>query len=211
MKNLIYFILLGSLLLLLGACESGGKFNMVNETSFPIYASVEDGATVTIPAQEHRVFEIDTDSQSFLTGEVKRKIPVHVKGETFSLFDKYENKFVDSTFVTIKAGKTTNVFMKPNRASIKIINERPETIYLVEISLISPTTDYIVATLDIDIPSEEIFCYRVKPATLQDNFTYKATVYLEGLENPQNFYASGVLGNDEQWVLHVSWDGEQIN
>ncbi|MCB5265206.1 MAG: hypothetical protein LHW41_03050 [Candidatus Cloacimonetes bacterium] len=203
MKKLIYFILLGSLLLLLGACESGGKFNMVNETSFPIYASVHGGPIVTIPAQENREFKIDTDSQSFLTGEVSRTVAVKVKGETFSLFDDYENKDVDSTYVTIRAGKTTHAFLKPNKASIKILNERPEKISLVEIRHISPSTDYVVATLDIDILSGESFWYRVKPATLQDNYTYQVVLYLEGLEDPLVYSTTTVLGIDEQWVIHV--------
>lgn len=203
MKKLIYFILLGSVLFLLSACESGGKFNMVNETSFPIYTSVHGGPIVTIPAQENREFKIDTDSQSFLTGEVSRTVAVKVKGETFSLFDDYENKDVDSTYVTIRAGKTTNAFLKPNKASIKILNERPETISLVEIRHISPTTDYVVATLDIDILSGGNFWYRVKPATLQDNYTYQVVLYLEGLDSPLTYSAPTVLGKDEQWVIHV--------
>ena len=211
MKKLIYFILLGSVLLLLAACESGGKFEMVNETSFPIYASVDRGPIVTIPAQEKRVFEIDTDSQSFLTGEVKRRVPVFVQGETFSLYDQEENEFVDNTVTTVKAGKTTRAFLKPNRASIKIVNDRPEKIYKVEVRHISPTIDFVVEILDIDIHSGESYWYRVKPATLQDNFTYQVTIYLEGVDNPRIFSAFGVLGLDEQWVLRVNPDEEQIN
>jgi len=204
-------ILLGSLLFLLSACESGGKFEMINQTSFPIYASVDGGPIVTISAQENRVFEIDTDSQSFLTGEVKRSVPVFVQGETFSLYDREESEYVDDTVITVRAGKTTHAFLKANRASIKIINDRPEKIYLVEIRHVSPTTNYVVATLDLDIPGGESYWYRVKPATLQDNFTYQVVVYSEGEGSPRIYSAPGILGIDEQWILHVDPDGKQIN
>lgn len=200
MKNLIYFILLGGVLLLLGACQSGGEFNMINRTSFPVYASVDGQDVVTIPAQTNRVFKVDTDSQSFLTGEVKRTVPVHVKGETFSLYDEHENRYVDDTRVTIKAGKTTNAYMDPNRASIKIVNNRAQKITLAEISQISPTTEAIEAILG-DIPAGTTYWQRVKYATPQDTFTYKVEIWLEGMHDSEIHYSPTALGNDEQWVI----------
>ena len=202
MKKLIYIILLGSVLLLMSACESGGKFNMINRTSFPVYASVDGGGEVTIPAQTSHIFNVDTDSQSFLTGEVKRRVSVHVKGETFSLYDEEENRYVDDTVTTIKAGKTTNAYLDPNRASIKIVNDRPEMITKVMISRVSPTTSTVEAILE-GIPSGETMWHRVKYATLQDNFYYKLDVWMEGVLETLVYYADDILGNDEQWVLHV--------
>ncbi|MCK9584335.1 MAG: hypothetical protein M0R69_05420 [Candidatus Cloacimonetes bacterium] len=203
MKKLRYFILLGSVLFLLSACESGGKFNIINQTSYPIYASVDGEPVVTIPAQTNHAFNIDTDSQSFLTGEVTHTVPVHVVGETFSLYDSAESQYVDHTVATVRAGRTTNAFLKPNRASIKIVNNRPEKIYLFEISQINPTTNFVVATVQRDIPTGTSYWYRVKYASVQDNFTYRLEIYLEGEENPLTYFAPTVLGNDEQWVLQV--------
>lgn len=202
MKKLIYFILLGSVLFLLGACESDGKFNMVNQTSYPVYTSVDGGAIVTIPAQGNRVFEVETGSQSFLTGEVSKRISVYVVGETFSLYDKDENKYVDDTIVTVRAGKTTNAYLAPNRASIKIVNNSAEDISLAEIRQIAPTTNLIVETLH-NIPAGASHWERVKHASLQDSFTYRVVVYLEGGGSPLIFDAPTVLAKDEQWLIHV--------
>ncbi|MCB5251979.1 MAG: hypothetical protein RBR69_07040 [Candidatus Cloacimonadaceae bacterium] len=202
MKKLIYFVLLGSVLLLMSACESDGNFNVINRTSYPIYTSVEGGNIVTVPAGENHVFEVETGKQSFLTGEVSKRVPVYLVGETFSLHDKDLNEYVDNTIVTIKAGKTTNAYLAPNRASIKIVNNREERISRVQISQVSPTTNIIVGTIE-DIPAGASHWKRVKYATLQDNFIYRLEIWLDGVEYPVNLDAPAVLGKDEQWLVNV--------
>ncbi len=201
MKKLAYIAVIGAALFLLAACESGGDFNIVNRCSYPVYTKVDQSPMVTIPAGESHVFQIDTDTQNFLTGEVKRRVPVYIVGETFSLQDTEENVFTDSTRVTIRAGKTTNAYLSPNRASIKIVNNLDETISEVEIWEIKYNSQRLIITLSEIFAGESVW-RRVAPATPQSNFSYRAMVWLEGAENPLEFGDNQtVLGVDEQWLL----------
>jgi hypothetical protein len=202
MNKIRYYALLGAILVILSACESGGKFNMVNRTSYPVYTAVDGSDLVTIPEGESHVFKIDTETQSFLTGEVKQKIPVYLVGETFSLRDE-DGVYLDSTEVTIKAGKTTNAFLDPNRASIKIVNNSLVTITRAEIRMVKPTTIQIVSTL-LDIPSGESLWQRVKYASLNDSFSYRVDIWLEGATSPLVYGdAETILTNDQQWLITI--------
>lgn len=202
-RKVIYYTLSGLLFLILSACESGAKFNMVNRTSYPIYTSVDHADTVSISGGESRVFKIDTDTQSFLTGEVKRKIPVWIAGDTFSLYDNDEGVFVDSTEITVKAGKTTNAFLDPNRASIKIVNNSDETIMQAIIKMVKPASFHNVAVIS-NIHSGESISKRVKYATLDDTFYYQVDIWYEFANEPIVYgNPETILVNDQQWVVIV--------
>ncbi|MDI3504162.1 MAG: hypothetical protein PWP64_1098 [Candidatus Cloacimonadota bacterium] len=203
MKKAIYYILMGLLLLILSACESGAELNMVNRTSYPVNTSVDHAEIVSIPEGQSHVFKIDTDTQSFLTGEVKRKIPVWIVGETFSLYDRDAGVFVDSTEITVKAGKTTNAFLDPNRASIKIVNNSDEIITQAIIKMIKPAYYQNVAVIN-NIQSGESISKRVKYATFDDPFYYKVEIWFENATEPIEYGNSEtVLANDQQWVVEV--------
>jgi uncharacterized protein YcfL len=122
MKNIWNYALLALLLLLLSACESGAKFIVHNNSSYPVYAAVDSGTQVTIPAHSIHSFEVETKTQSILTGEVKRTVPVFIQGETFSLEDEYNSLWTDNTTITVKAGEDLHAYLAPNRASIKVTN-----------------------------------------------------------------------------------------
>lgn len=203
MKRSYYIAVVAVMLLFLSACESGGDFNMINRTSYPVYTTVDSGDMVTIPAGESHVFKIDTDTQSFLTGEVKRKVPVWVVGHTFSLHDREENEFVDDTEITIRAGKTLNAYLDPNRASIKVINNHEKTISRAEIWEIKPSSQTRIATLEDIIPGDSQW-KRVNHVTPQNHFSYRVMVFLDG---EPGFLEYGdydtVLAKDEQWMVTV--------
>nr|MDK2850442.1 hypothetical protein [Candidatus Cloacimonadota bacterium] len=191
------------MLLILSACESGGNLKMINRTSFPVYTSVDSDSVVTIEAGEDHVFKIDTDTQTFLTGEVKRNVPVWLVGHTFSLQDRETNEFVDETVVTIKAGKTLNVYLDPNRASIKIVNNSEHIVTLAEIWEIKPTSQTRVGVMEDIMPGESQW-KRVNHVTPQNTFSYRLIVYLDGEDGYLEFgdYDT-ILAKDEQWLVNV--------
>ncbi|HNQ43107.1 MAG TPA: hypothetical protein PKI59_01700 [Candidatus Cloacimonadota bacterium] len=200
MKNLVYFALLGLLLLSLSACESGGKIVLKNQTSFPAYASVDGADEVTIEAGVSHSFDVETETQNFFTGEVERRVKVKVIGETFSLYDDYDEVFTDSTMVTVKAGKTTTAFLNPNRASIKITNQHSLPVAYVEIWQHYPLNQYRLGILE-DIPTGTTKFLRVPYATPTSNFYYKVNVMMQNGDLLVYGGPGTVLGNDEQFHI----------
>jgi hypothetical protein len=203
MRKLCIFAMTIVLLLILSACESGGKFVMHNQTSYPVWTSVDNADTLEIAAGESHTFPIDTDSQSFLTGEVKRQVKVKVFGETYSLYDDYEEGFTDSTLITIKAGKTLNAFLAPNRASVKIINNRSASIAYAEIWQHKNNYQYRVGTLS-NIATGESAWQRVDYATPTNNFYYKVHVMMENGESLNYGGPGTVLAIDEQFLITIN-------
>lgn len=191
------------LLFILSACESGGKFVVFNRTSHPIWASVNEADTLAIAAGEQHSYDIDTDSQSFLTGEVKRNIKVKMYGETYSLYDDYEEGFTDSTVVTIKAGKTLNAYLDPNRASIKVVNNRSAAIAFAEIWQHKNNYQYRVATLS-NIASGSSAWQRVDYATPTNNFYYRVVVMMETGEALNYGGPETILANDQQFLITIN-------
>ena len=131
---------LAVILLLLSACESGGKLQIFNHCSYPAYIRVENMDQKTIPAGESVSYNIDTDTQNIFTGEVKKKLKIWMVGETYSIFDEGQNIYTDSTWIEVKAGKTYSIYLNPNRASVKIVNNSTQIITQAEIWQHSPLT-----------------------------------------------------------------------
>ena len=203
MKTICKFASVMMLLLVLGACESGGKFVVHNRTSFPVWVSINDGDTLSVDPGAQSSYDIDTDTQSFLSGEVKRQIKVKSYGETYSLYDDIENGFTDSTTVTIKAGKTVNAYMDPNRASIKIINNRSAGISFAEIWQYKNNYQYRVATIP-NIPSGSSAWHRVDYATPTNSFYYRVLVMMENGESLNYGGPDTILANDQQFLITIN-------
>jgi hypothetical protein len=199
--------LLPIVLLLLSACDSGASFRMINRTAYPVYAYVDNKPMTIIPGGEERVFEVDTDTQSFLTGKVKRKVPVRVYGETYSLIDDINRPQQDTTEVTLQAGKTLNAFLHANRASVKVINELDTAIARAEIWMnkVNYLSETRIATfMDIEAGTEQWL--RVRPCGQSDPFYYTVKVYIQGDEyNPLEYgNLTSIIYVDEQFVARVS-------
>ena len=203
MKHIIYIAMIVTLLVLLSACESGGKLKIYNQTSFPAYASIQGEDTVTIASGGEHVFDVDTETQSFLTGEVKKNVKVFAQGETYAIYDDTEEEYYDSTYVSISAGKTTNVYLNPNRASIKIINNRSASVAYAEIWQYKALTQVRVATLQ-NIPSGSSRYQRVDYATPTNSFYYKVLIMMENGDLLSYGDSNNILGNDQQFVVTIN-------
>lgn len=207
MKLKHFGYILPIILLLLSACESGAKFRVINATNHPAYASVANSELVTIPGGEEYVFDIDTDTQSFLTGEVKRKVPVVAYGETYSLIDDISRPQQDSTEITLKAGKTLNAFLHANRASVKIVNNLDTPIVHAEVwqNKVNYLSEVRIASFS-DIAGGTQRWLRVRPVGQSDPFYYQVKIYLEGSQDTPLIFGDieNLLAVDEQFLVELN-------
>ena len=204
---------LAAMLILITACESGGKIRIINRSSFPVYVSVENGSEMVIAAGGVRNYEVDTDTQSFLTGVVEKGVRVRLVGETFQIYNEYNHSYVDTTMVYVRAGKTLPIYIDPNRASIKIINNSvADTITSVEFyrhNFINPTR---VGTMGQILPGKSGF-YHVNPSIPTDsgvlpwiptpatNYYYYAKVILSDGSSYLFGGESNILYKDQQYLI----------
>lgn len=206
MKHIRLIALLLSLLILLGACKSGSEFRVINRCSYPTYVALEDGELQTISGGEEYTFKVDTETQTFLTGKVLRKMKVRAFGQTYSMINDISQPQQDTTFVTLKAGKTLKAYLHPNRACVMIRNNRPINIPLVEVWRYKHNTieHQRVCTISDIAPGEEKW-ERVLPMASSspgESFYYIVHIFENIDEQPQIFGdPDNVLQKDERWVL----------
>ena len=193
---------LAVILLLFSACASGGKLQIFNHCSYPAYIRVENMDQKTIPAGESASYNIDTDTQNIFTGEVKKKLKIWMVGETYSIFDEGQNIYTDSTWIEVKAGKTYSIYLNPNRASVKIVNNSLQIITQAEIWQHSPLTYYQVGIMYNILPGESRFL-RVDYGT---DYYYQVELYLQDESHYTFVDSEEILGVDEQYL--VTFNGE---
>lgn len=196
-----YTVILALLaLLLLTACEKGGKFRVVNRTSHNLYTTVGDQAPITIPGGAEYTFSIDTPSQHFFTTNIEKEVPVRLVGETYHIYDDVEEMYVDTTTVVIKPGKTLSAYISPNRASIKIENNSSvvmNSAMLYKHNFINASVVGSIPALD---PAAMTF-RRVDYATANNNFYYYVSIEMADGRILQYGGEETVLQKGEQLLI----------
>lgn len=178
MKRLYPLILSISALLFLAACESGGNFRVVNQTSYPIYIAVGEDEELAIPGGGEHTFAVETEKQSLFNPNVTVDVPVRLTGETYQIYDAENEVFVDTTTVRIKVGETTNAFINPNRGSFKVVNNSSHTVVRAE--LYKHNFVGVVASYELGSIAPGGFDFLpVGYATNSNNFYYYATVQMD--------------------------------
>ena len=199
MKEKICILLcLTAILLLLSACESGGKLQVFNRCSYPVYIKLEGYAQETIGADADIVYNIDTKTQNIFTGDVKKKLLIWLVGETYSIHDPDLNAYIDSTWIKVQAGETYKIYLLPNRASVKIVNASEQTISRAEIWQHSTLTHNQVGALTDILPGESRFL-RVDYGK---NFYYQVEIDLPDGTHQTFGGSETVLNKDEQFLVY---------
>jgi hypothetical protein len=196
-------------MIILTSCESGGDLQFINRTSHNVYVTLEGRDEVVIPGSDienevynTHTYEIDTDTQSFLTGVVKERIEALILGETFRMYNPDTQAFTDSTILTIKAGQNLKAFIDPNRASIKIVNNSSKDVFMAEVYKHNFTSDLKIGQMDNILKNTERFI-RVDYATPSNSFYYYVVVTMEDGEQFTWGNAQNILTLDEQFLITI--------
>lgn len=203
MKKTMLWLLLPALMLLLAACDSGGKFRVVNQSNHPLYVQVGTEDEVTIPGGAEHTFDVSTETEHFFNPDVEKEVPVHMIGETYQIYDEEEETFTDSTTVTVKVGETTSAYITPNRAGFKIINTSAhgiESVFLYKHNFVAAS---LIAALGPLAPGESRFL-PVDYATASNNFYYYATVEMDDSSILTFGDQTNVLLKDQQFLITLT-------
>lgn len=201
--NKLYLPILLLILLILAGCESGAKFRVINRSNHNLYVQVENGQEVVIPGQGEHSWDIETDTEHFLTGHVEKEVRVRIVGETYHIYDEYEEVYTDTTLVVLRAGETRNAYISPNRASIKIVNNSSQAMtgaVLYRHNAINPTTIAVLGELQ---PGGFTF-RRVDYATPQNVFYYYAQVQMADGSSYEFGGPDTVLDKDQQFLITLT-------
>ncbi len=203
MKRAMSLLLPVLVLMLLTACESGGNFRVVNQTSYPIYVTLGDEAELAIPAGAEHVFAVATASQHLFNPDVSVEVPVRLVGETYQIYDEENEAFTDTTRVEIHAGETTSAFINPNRASFKVVNGSSQRVMRAD--LYKHNFVGVIATYSLGEVAAGQFGYLpVEYATSSNNFYYTATLELEDGTTYSYGDDTNILAVDQQFLITLA-------
>ncbi len=190
-------------LLFLAACESGGNFRVINQTSYPVYVTLGEEEELAIPAGSEHIFAVETATQNILNPDVSAEVPVRLVGETYQIYDEQNETFTDTTRVVIRAGETTNAYINPNRASFKVVNNSSQDV--LQATLYKHNFVGVVASSELGLVESGKFGYLpVEYATSSNNFYYYATVRMEDGSIYSYGDATNILLVDQQFLITVN-------
>jgi hypothetical protein len=199
--QLLLLLIIAAAGLASAGCEKDGKVRIINRTSFPLHAVVLDAA-YTIAPDASKTIEVTTGTQTPLSDDVGKYVQVSLLGETYQIWDAFENHYVDSTFVWVNAGKTTSIYTFPNRASVKVSNQSGLHIKRVIIQRntnLTSNTD----TYDIDLPNGKSWFKPIPYATEENSFFLIVQAVFD--DDTGEIYGSPqtIIGLDEQFLINV--------
>lgn len=203
MKRFQLLLLLLLALLFLAACESGGSFRVINQTSYPVYVTLEDADEVAIPGGTEHSFAVETANQHILNPDVSVEVLVRLIGETYQIYDEGNETYTDTTRIEINAGQTTTAYINPNRASFKVVNASSQAI--TGATLYKHNFVGVVADHDLGPIAPGSFAFLpVEYASSNNNFYYYANVRLEDGSTYSYGGPTNILDVDQQFLITLS-------
>lgn len=129
MKNLI---LISIAALILTGCSGDGTLKIINRTEHEIYVSINDTDYTltgsTDPENNPVSLAIKLDAGSDFPSNPRKTYTLFLQGETFDMWDDFNDIVVPSTEIDIVAGETTSVYCDPTTACVRITNQSTQDI-----------------------------------------------------------------------------------
>ncbi len=181
MKGIKFILVIIVGLLLLVACEDGATIKITNQTNHNVYAEI-DGIEVVIEGQESKSVSLETDERVIFFSDGKTKKTLKIEGETYRIWDAYNEIFPTETEIKVTPGKTYRVFCSPTDASVKVINnsEYPITSLRYRVNKQFVTSEWFYITYDPPLVSGDFAYYHLAPQTEQNRIYYNFMVESEG-------------------------------
>jgi len=176
-RYLLQLLILLAIVLLASGCEKDGHIRIINRTDYPVYAGAF-GVLHTLPGNSDLKIFVRTGRQSPFDSNVGTYVTLDLVGETYQIWDAYLERYVDSTYVWVNAGKTTNVFVNANRACIKVVNNSQWWIKKIFIQTHTPSG---ITTKEHSVylaPGEDWFLQQ-NPSTATFTYAYIVQVMFE--------------------------------
>jgi hypothetical protein len=207
--QLILLLAISLALLILTGCDKDGDLKIINRTDYNVYAGVS-GSLYTIPADSTLKLHITTGRQTPFDSNVGKYVEVFLEGETYQIWDAYEETYIPSTEVWINAGKTTNIYLDPNRASVKVVNQSGQYIKRI---LVQRNTTYNTTTQTYEfpdlLPPGGVWHKQQNPATPQAMYYYLVQVVFENDTILTYGDTGNILYKGDQFLVTVLPPGKQ--
>ncbi len=206
MKKIIKLLMLIALLIVVG-CEDGGKIKVVNNTSYNLYTSIEN-KDYTIAGNSEISVEVSTDDKVFLLDDGETKKNITIVGETYSMYDSYQQEFPTTTSVKVNPGETTKIYCSPNYSSLKVINNYELGISKIRFRQVNQfvTQEWNEKSYAIPFNNGDFRYIHLVPQTEENRFWYNFEVQFEdGTVIPYGTeYEGHFLNLDEQYLIEYN-------
>ncbi len=180
--------------LILSGCESSGELRVRNRTNNIVYFTI-DGSSYEVPGQESKTVDlyVDRDWEIFETNS--KEYLLEIEGETFLIWDEYNDIYIKDTEVVIEDGKTLDVYAIATHACVKVVNNTDQPVISVTCDRYDNglATSHDVELLDANIPAGEDWFYRLQPSYENHDLSYGFTITMD----------DGSFDNAEATILEV--------
>lgn len=207
MKKMKFLLLVMFGLLVLAGCEDGAKLRITNKTNHNLYGEIDD-AEFTIAGKGVFQTNVDTDRKVPFFSDGRTKKTLKLGGETFRIYDSFNEVYVEQTRIVLTPGKTYTVFCSANSASVKVINLSDEKITELKWRRITQFTisEWFTVSFDPPLENEDYSFYHLAPQTEQNRFFYNFELKTESGETYTygNDATGFALGLDEQHLIEFT-------
>lgn len=206
MKMIKFMLLLVLGLIVLVGCEDGASIKIINQTNYNVYANVE-GDSITVAGNSSYKVNVDTDEKVFLFDDGVTKKTLKIEGETFRMWDYYDERPYTETDIKLTPGKTYNVYCNANSASVKVINNSTKKIKYLKYQTHTQFSsgELFFTTYDPPLELGQFGYEHLAPQTEENRFFYSfqvetedGTVYSFG-----NEFQGTELFMGEQYLIEI--------
>jgi hypothetical protein len=197
MKYAVFTILLLTALFLV-SCTEDGDLCIYNKTGHILYATV-DGGTYTLSAGSKIVLSVPVKKTWSPFDTEDKKVTLHLEGETFLLVDSNGEEIPEVT-VKVEGGKTRSVYVWPDFACVKVVNQSNKRIVQIKAISTSTTHQTDTETWNVSLGTGDEFYKQIEYGTDDDPLIYDFGVYYE--DGTEAWYEDVPMELDDLYLIH---------